>query len=388
MILSFNRCMLRLSNSWLIWQLTQPAELDGTEYQSMGNPLRMIGRLLVGLTWIYCIGIVALALLWLSGFQGIWWLNLANVFALCLFTPLLLLVPVSWLMPVPRLHGVVALAVVAFFGLFGARFIPPAAQITGGTPLRVVTFNLHNGLDPAQLADQITAMRDQHADVIALQELSAPAAGVIQRELIHEYPFQALAPSASLSGMGVISRYALEVLPPPQLTAQLTLVRVGRVDVTLINASLASPALKRQRLPVLHWAKRFSDYHTNRRSRDVEQLLQVIDQVRGPLVIAGDFNLSDREADYAQFAVRLHDAYRETNWGFGHTYPSSLRIAGLRIMLPLARIDYIWSTGGVVPVATKVACGDASDHCMVIADVQFGNTSAPSLKQGFAYFPI
>ncbi len=59
----------------------------------MRTLLRMTGRLLVGLTWIYCIGLVVLALLWLAGIQGIWWLDLVNVFALCLFAPLLLLAP-------------------------------------------------------------------------------------------------------------------------------------------------------------------------------------------------------------------------------------------------------------------------------------------------------
>ena len=152
-------------------------------------------------------------------------------------------------------------------------------------------------------------------------------------------------------------------------------MQVGSVDVTLINVSLASPELKRRRLRALRWVKWPGGYQTSKRSRDVERLVQVIDLVRGPLVVAGDFNLSDREADYAQFAARLHDAYRETNWGFGHTYPGSLRMAGSSITLPLTRIDYIWSTGGVLPAATRVVCGGASDHCMVIADVRFGHGS-------------
>src|SRR5215212_8439007 len=99
----------------------------------MPTLLRMTGRLLVGLTWIYCVGIVVLALLWLAGIQGIWWLDLANVFALCLFAP------IAWLIPARRLHGAAALAVIAFLGLFGPRLIPPAAPHTGGVPLRLAT---------------------------------------------------------------------------------------------------------------------------------------------------------------------------------------------------------------------------------------------------------
>jgi vancomycin resistance protein VanJ len=355
----------------------------------MRTLLRMTGRLLLSLIGIYCVGLVVLALLWLFGVYGIWWLDLANVFALCLFAPLLLLAPLTWLVPGRRLRGAAVLAVVAFFGLFGARLMPPVAQVIGGTPLQLATFNLHNGLDKAQLADCIAAIRAQHADVVALQELSLPAAEAIQRELIREYPYQALAPSASLSGMGVISRYMLQVQPPtPQLTTQLALVRVGSLDVTLINVSLTSPELKRQRLAGMRWLKGPRGYQTSQRSRDIEQLLQMIDQIRGPLIVAGDFNLSDREADYTQFAARLHDAYRETSWGFGHTYPSSLRMAGIPIVLPLTRIDYIWSAGGVVPAATRVACGGASDHCMVIADVQIDDGGAQGLRHGFATSPF
>jgi endonuclease/exonuclease/phosphatase family metal-dependent hydrolase len=339
----------------------------------MRTLLRMTSLLLIGLTWAYCVGLVILALLWLAGIQGIWWLDLANVFALCLFTPLLLLVPISWLISARRLRGAAVLAVVAFLGLFGPRLIPPAAQRTGGASLQLATFNLHYGLDEAQLSDRIAAIRVQHADVVALQELSVPAAEAIQRDLIREYPYQVLAPSASFTGMGVLSRYALEVQQPlPQLAAQLVLLRVGSVDVTLINVSLTAPELKGRRLPVVRWVKGLGGYRTNKRSRDVERLLQIIDRVSGPLVVAGDFNLSDREPDYSKFAARLHDAYRETSWGFGHTYPSSVSLAEIPITLPLIRIDYIWSASGVVPAATSVACGSVSDHCMVIADLQIG----------------
>jgi hypothetical protein len=80
---------------------------------------RMTGRLLVGLTWIYCVVIVVLALLWLAGIQGIWWLDLANVFALCLFAPLLLLAPIAWLIPARRLRGAAILA--SDYSQFAAR---------------------------------------------------------------------------------------------------------------------------------------------------------------------------------------------------------------------------------------------------------------------------
>jgi hypothetical protein len=48
------------------------------------------------------------------------------------------------------------------------------------------------------------------------------------------------------------------------------------------------------------------------------------------------------------------------------------------ISVPLIRIDYVWSGGGAIPAAARVACGDESDHCMVIADVQIAAPIARS----------
>jgi endonuclease/exonuclease/phosphatase (EEP) superfamily protein YafD len=120
------------------------------------------------------------------------------------------------------------------------------------------------------------------------------------------------------------------------------------------------------------WVKRIRTYRTAKRSREVELLLRTIEGIKGPLMVAGDFNLSDRGPDYEQLAARLHDSYRETNWGFGHTFPSSVAV-GVPILLPILRIDYIWNAGGAVPVATQVVCGSVSDHCMGVAEMRLAD---------------
>jgi hypothetical protein len=56
--------------------------------------------------------------------------------------------------------------------------------------------------------------------------------------------------------------------------------------------------------------------------------------------------------------------------------PNSVSLGGVPISFPLIRIDYIWSAGGVVPIATRIACSSESDHCLVIADIQVGNVAA------------
>jgi endonuclease/exonuclease/phosphatase (EEP) superfamily protein YafD len=184
-----------------------------------------------------------------------------------------------------------------------------------------------------------------------------------------------LVPSEAHTGMGLISRYPLDIRQQQSIPFQIALLRVGGDSVTLINVSLTAPEIKRRRLPVVRWVKRIRAYRTAERSREIELLLRTIEGIKGPLVVAGDFNLSDREPDYAQLAARLHDSYRETSWGFGHTFPSSVTIRGVPISLPILRIDYIWSAGGIVPVSTQVACGHASDHCMLVADMWLADSA-------------
>jgi endonuclease/exonuclease/phosphatase (EEP) superfamily protein YafD len=319
---------------------------------------------------LYCAGLLVLALLWTIGIQGIWWLDLANVFALCLFAPLALLAPVALMSHRRELQSSVVIACAACLGLFGPQMIPPAVQAHSGPRIRVATFNLHYDLAESQLAAIIAAIRAQQADVVALQELSPGAAAGIQRQLVDNYPYQVLAPSIERAGLGLISRYPLVEWKSQGAAMQTALLRVGGSSVTVINVSMTAPELKRHRLPGVRWAKYIRNYRTSKRSREIGSLLRTIERVEGPLVVAGDFNLSDREPDYAQLAAQLHDSYRETNWGFGNTFPGSLDLGGVPISLPFLRIDYIWSAGGAVPAASQVACGNASDHCMVVAEMQ------------------
>ena len=339
-------------------------------------------QLLGGLVWLYVLGVMVLGLLWLAGIHGRWWLDLLNIFALYVFAPLVVLVPLAWLLGARRLRVAASLALAIFVALFGQQFIPRAAAQASGTPLRVATLNLHYSLEPAQLEAMLAAIRAETADVVALQELSIPAATAIKQGLLRDYPYQILEPSdISFTGLGVISRYALERQRPAQkIPAQLIHVRVAGVSVSLLNVSLTSPEIKRRRLPVVGWVQGLGGYQIKKRTNDIAQLLPAIDQIRGPLVIAGDFNLSDREADYAQFATRLHDAFRETTWGFGHTFPNNLRLGPVPIPFPLIRIDYVWSAGGVAPTSAHVACGSASDHCMVVSDLHI--SAQPALGQG------
>src|SRR4051812_36309567 len=167
--------------------------------------LRVMRWLLIGGTLIYCIGLFALAALWASAGPRPWWLELANVFALLLFAPLLLCMLAALAIRSWWMRGAVAAALVLFFALFGARFLPRSASpSSGGTVIRVMTFN--QLFSNERVDDIIREIRAQGADVVGLQEFPSSTADAIKKQLIGEYPYQYLEPG-NQNGLGLLSRY-------------------------------------------------------------------------------------------------------------------------------------------------------------------------------------
>jgi len=89
--------------------------------------------------------------------------------------------------------------------------------------------------------------------------------------------------------------------------------------------------------------------------REVQML---IDRYRGKpdVVIAGDFNCPPRGQVYRQLNAAFNDAFVDSGWLTGYTYPSSF---------PMQRIDYAFTTN-LLPQWAKTISSDASDHLPVL----------------------
>jgi vancomycin resistance protein VanJ len=331
-------------------------------------------RLLIGATLIYCTSMIVLALLWAAAGQQTWWLALSNIFAALLFAPLLLLIPAAIAVRSRWMRVPVGLALAIFVGLFGAWFLPPVARPSDGTQLRVATFNLL--FQNTRVDDIIAAIRAQDADVVALQELTPRVAAAVRQELRDTYPHQYLEPGMGDAGMGMISRYPLRLADQQGFSGQRAMLELNGQHVNLVNVHLSSPFVRTRRYRKLWSIRLITDYNTSERAGELPALLRTVDQIEGPLIVLGDFNTGDREPPYVQLAARMQDAYRATAWGFGFTFPNDKRMRSVRVPFPLVRLDYIWSTGGVVPAAARVDCNSGgSDHCIVVADLQVGSST-------------
>jgi endonuclease/exonuclease/phosphatase family metal-dependent hydrolase len=261
---------------------------------------------------------------------------------------------------------------VAFLAIFGAQFIPPLSEAPPGASLRIMTFNLHYALAEPDIATLIGIIRAQGADIVAFQELSFPAADAIRQQLVSQYPYQELSPAETYAGVGVISRYPLRALayrkPVP---GKLLKLDFGGTPITLVNASLSAPDFQMRSLPLGPSVRLIKAYDTVDRAYEIATLLDIVEDMSGPMVLVGDFNMADREPDYGRLADHFHDAFRETNAGFGFTFPDKASV--LPSPFPLVRIDYVWSRSGVLPASARVVCGSGvSDHCALVAELRVG----------------
>jgi vancomycin resistance protein VanJ len=329
---------------------------------------------MIAVATLYCVGLIMLAALWSFAPDAHWSIGFSNIFAACLFLPLLLLVPAALLLRSRWMYVATALPLAVFVALFGPRFVPRIGPaVAGGTMLRVVTFNqlfLNTNTE-----DLLTAIRAQHADVVALQELVPPVAEAIERTMKTIYPYQILSPANNVGGVGLLSRYPLQ--PARGLDGaqgQWAILRGGGQTITIVNVHVHFSGISRIRSQRFGSLSYFRMYDTRGRLSQINALRQAARRVSGGLIMMGDFNTGDREPGHAVLAADLHDAFGETGTGFGFTFPNHKRMGPITIPVPLVRIDYIWTAGSIVPVAAHVNCDDGgSDHCMVVSDLRIQN---------------
>ncbi|NJO84853.1 MAG: hypothetical protein HC828_20205, partial [Blastochloris sp.] len=98
-----------------------------------------------------------------------------------------------------------------------------------------------------------------------------------------------------------------------------------RGPLTLVNVHLHFNSLHRDNVVFIGDTPLPIGYDTLRLADQIEHLLSEIEPISGPLVVMGDFNMSDREPGYKLLTGSLRDAFREAGWGFGFTFPNKKR---------------------------------------------------------------
>jgi len=314
---------------------------------------------------------------------------LFNTFAHLMWMPALILLPTMLFTKQGRIALTLILPAVMFILTYGGLFIPrqpePALLTTPS-----ITLQTHNLLarnrTPAHILDII---RDISADIVVLQEVSVDFE---QRLLtLDEYPYVAIHGTADdgtllmrdTMGQAILSQYPIledefwsyDFLPIP-LSHQRAVLDVDGQHIVIYNVHPTHPGMT---------GNAFFD--ASLRRREVEDLLSRIATETLPVIMIGDFNLTDLSQEYSQISEQLIDTYREVGYGLGHTFPDFQEANILDSMqiipenfpqyLPtplLMRLDYVFHSEEFTGLTAYVHhTSGGSDHRPLVVTLALDN---------------
>jgi vancomycin resistance protein VanJ len=269
--------------------------------------------------------------------------------------------------------------VVLWVGLFGWRFLPRMGRAEASAPtLRVMAFNV---LWSNKDIEGMAAVIEQYdPDLIALPELTDRQEAALVARLGDRYPYR-LRESLSNAhfGTGLFSRWPVRSLGSLQTGLGL---RSAAADVEtpsgIVRFVAAHPrATEGTRRSLAALFARMTESFRGREAQ-LAAICRYLDEWGDrPVIVSGDFNMSEFHDAYQCIGQRMTDAYRETGRGYGFTWPGGAFNQGwLRKLLLQTRIDYVFHSRHFRPVSAEVShMQTGSDHWILVSDLSVGDLS-------------
>jgi vancomycin resistance protein VanJ len=294
---------------------------------------------------------------------------LSQIFAPHLFLPVLVLLPLALRYGDRAARTGLAAALVVGLLRFGPGMIALPQPGSGGAvhQIQVLSWNLAAGQVTSELL--IERLLRSDAEVVGLQELRPIHAVAIEADsrVVERFPYRVLNAERTVLGIGLLSSHpivsSIGSHSPAHVSATLSLPEGGRLAAITVHPQPARIGLLAGLIPIR--------YDASLRDEALRTIKQVADQALGrgePLLLFGDFNVTDRERGYGDLAAGLSDAHRRVGLGPGSTWrPGVLAFMPFGIL----RIDYLFTAGGVHPLRLTTDCAvGAGDHCIIVGTIE------------------
>jgi vancomycin resistance protein VanJ len=342
---------------------------------SCSRPRQVVRFLLLAGIDGYALALAIYLLLRLLIGDDFWALAAVNNLAPYYFLPLLVALPLSLLLRAR--HALLLTVPLAAVGLvwFGPYFLPQAPPITDAPLLRIVTFNVWG--DNLRLDDVEGWLRAAAADLVLMQEIPPRYANEGVSSLADLYPYQVgQSTELRLYGQLTLSRYPilaaenLDMEDDGAPTQQRLVIDAEVGPVVVYNVHFHMPVREQVRfhLPVDFWplgmAARYDDAGRN---AQINRLLGHVAAETDPVIVAGDFNMSDQALMYGTVAALMGDSFREAGVGLGGSWPVPIAVELPNWLPPVFRLDYIWHSGHFRAVEAAVGPRLGSDHLPHVA---------------------
>jgi endonuclease/exonuclease/phosphatase (EEP) superfamily protein YafD len=211
--------------------------------------------------------------------------------------------------------------------------------------LEVVTFNMHYG-DARRVARGLLA---QNADIVLLQEIGAREMRALRPLLQARYPHAYACSHDRRCDAAVFARRPWVAAGHQPWSSD---------NPEVIWVELDDPKLGRIRVVGVHLSLPFRPEH---QVRQVERLLALRAAHKGPLIIAGDFNMTPWSFRLQGFLARA-DLRRHAT--FLRSWPTDRQFLA---PFPAFLIDHVMATPDIKSVSIRTGPNLGSDHLPVVA---------------------
>lgn len=267
------------------------------------------------------------------------------------------------------------------------------SKVEAPNSIRVMSFNVHmfvhvdGETSREQFASQVVDMvREQNPDLLCCQEFFAFKSGVTRPQCIEDFAVRSgfqyiyynrnnnyggnvifskypITKVTEESGFGKENTYGVMVEVDAGEKGKFHLANVHLLSYMITDDELdvLTNTSERQRMDTVGKSVLHKLAHAfQRRSDELQEVLQGMPPVEGPVIICGDFNEPPLSYNYRQMRKAGYvDTFMKVGHGIKPTYAGKL---------PLLRIDYIWANDKVTPLSFKRQREKASDHYPIMLD--------------------
>lgn len=251
------------------------------------------------------------------------------------------------------------LPILVLIVVYNNLFIPPKPAPESTDTITVFSYNLFDERHDFDTLD--TILQQANADMIALQEVTVEAVDYLKNYQPEAYPYHRYTVfEADHHGEFLLSRWP--IIEATETRPFRSVVETPYGTIAIYDVHLTYPLESG-----LEFGTRWHHHQRFKAIMDVAQAETY------PTILIGAFNISQATAEYRQLRTSFEDVFRETNMGFGFTYPNFARKNDLRQYIPpVLRIEYIFATPDIIPIESRVIYQGDSDHFPLWAKVAFG----------------
>ncbi len=227
-------------------------------------------------------------------------------------------------------------------------FIPSKKPPTTGLKtIKVMTYSKMGRNHNIDLVEQTIVK--QNPDILFIQEISNSDSSLLIKMLATHYNKGSLFSYIGKQDTLIISKFKIVSEETQGAKAPIIKIDVSGKNIRVWN---------------VHLQKSF--FNTDKQYKSVEKLVKQVASEQLPVLVAGDFNATGINYPCVLLKEYLSDAFEESGFGFGFTFPSNARRLGM--ITSFMRIDHIFHSKHFVShISYVVQDSGGADHYPVVA---------------------